>query len=348
MFSSIFSKLKSAVSFKDPEEAAGGERVGSTPVVPAQLVESPMGDKHTEKEAEATPEKEISDKKGRRHSTTPVAAPKGDSEPVETPNKSPAAKLAEMATGGGDEGAEVKKGKKRRGKKKKTDTSERSIEEQAAGAAKAVPKKDGGSGKEKTDAELEKENAKLMAEITKVTRKYRTQQEEIAKANRERKAALSVAAQLYQIGMAIEPEPPRARTDSFALPKLPAMGEQTRRGAETARVSGYSRRESQQQGQSHFLMEGSDAKRSSTADRPTTDLNHLIKEAKARQALLRAQSQTKLAGDSSGKSNPEDVRSRLRTGNTKQDLEAAIKEAKDLGMTYEVTLAEKKLEGIEG
>lgn len=122
-------------------------QVGSTPVVPAQLVESPMGDKHTEKEAEATPEKEISDKKGRRHSTTPVAAPKGDSEPVETPNKSPAAKLAEMATGGGDEGAEVKKGKKRRGKKKKTDTSERSIEEQAAGAAKAVPKKDGGSGK---------------------------------------------------------------------------------------------------------------------------------------------------------------------------------------------------------
>ncbi|EER05909.1 hypothetical protein Pmar_PMAR011967 [Perkinsus marinus ATCC 50983] len=156
----------------------------------------------------------------------------------------------------------------------------------------------------------------------------------------------------------IEAKPSRARTDSITLPSLPSAGEQTKRGAQTARALGSasrsSRRGSQQgQGQPSFFMNnaGGQPRRGSVPNRPTgadkADLNQLIKEAKARQALLRAQSQTKLEGDSGGKTDPEEVRSRLRTGRTRQELEAAMNEAKELGMTYEATLAEKKLEGMK-
>ncbi|KAF4720830.1 hypothetical protein FOZ62_002226, partial [Perkinsus olseni] len=139
------------------------------------------------------------------------------------------------------------------------------------------------------------------------------------------------------------------------------VGEQTRRGAETARTTGsaprYTRQGSQQQqAQASFFMNSSGGqvptRRASNVTRPSgadkeADLNNLIKEAKAHQALLRAKSQTKLEGENGGKPSPEEVRSRLRTGNTKQDLEEAIKEAKGLDMTYEAGLAEKKLKGLK-
>ncbi|KAF4715968.1 hypothetical protein FOZ62_003147, partial [Perkinsus olseni] len=218
-------------------------------------------------------------------------------------------------------------------------------------------------GEDKTDAGLEQENANLAKEVEEATRKYRAQQEEIAKARREKKEVISVAAQLYQIAMGIEPMPRQARTDSFALPKPPSMGEQTRRGAETARTTGsaprYTRQGSQQQqqqGQASFFMNSSGGqvptRRASNVTRPSgvdkeADLNNLIKEAKAHQALLRAKSQTKLEGENGGKPSPEEVRGRLRTGNTKQDLEEAIKEAKELDMSYEAALAEKKLKELK-
>lgn len=94
--------------------------------------------------------KEISDKKGKRSSTTPITAPKGDSEPV----FSPKTKVAEKDGGGGDEekasGAVKakgdggdKKGKKRGAKKKKTAATKDAGEEEppTAAAPKALSKK---------------------------------------------------------------------------------------------------------------------------------------------------------------------------------------------------------------
>ncbi|KAF4663239.1 hypothetical protein FOZ61_001811 [Perkinsus olseni] len=397
MFSSIISKLKNVVSSKDQGEAAEGERIRDTPGTPAEAsgapavhVEAPVESGETEegKTTVETPAKEISDKKGKRHSTTPLTAPKGDREPPRTPKKDEpapgegAGQARPMSksdvTGGGGEGAGEgrpgmksddveageKKGKKRGGKKKKAADATGETAEKAVAAApktKAVPKKKAGKGEDKTDAGLERENANLAKEVEEATRKYRAQQEEISKARREKKEVISVAAQLYQIAMGIEPMPRQARTDSFALPKPPSMGEQTRRGAETARTTGsaprYPREGSQQQrAQASFFMNSSGGqvptRRSSNVTRPSgadkeADLNNLIKEAKAHQALLRAKSQTKLEGENGGKPSPEEVRGRLRTGNTKQDLEEAIKEAKELDMSYEAGLAEKKLKGLK-
>ncbi|KAF4662299.1 hypothetical protein FOL47_006321 [Perkinsus chesapeaki] len=372
MFSSIMSKLKNAVSSKDQQvegNKEGGEHAevcklshfvscmlrpqakdsspaeGSKTAADPVLAETPVKGETDKAGAVETPAKEVSDRRGKRHSSTPLTAPKGDSEPPTSPKKDASGEKAEG------------EGKKKKGGKKKKAAEEGKEENAAAPKAKAAPKKKAGKTEGKTDAELDKENETLAKDVEKATQKYRDQQAEIAKARRDKKDVISVAANLYQIAMGIEPKPRQARTDSFSIPQA-LMGDQTKRGAETARTAGsasrFSRQGSGAQGKPSFFPNSSgsqfarqNSNRIAGGGEKEADLNKLIKEAKAHQALLRKQSQAKLEGVDGGKPNPEEVRSRLRTGNTKSELEKAIKDAKELDMSYEAKLAEKKLNELK-